>query len=94
MGNPLLGLEGGKRHQRTLTFDGLQYPTEADVRKALELTVSQVNAGAVAAKADAKFSAITALYRSEHLPTLEHSSRLSRMRIRDFHSGWTRVICL
>lgn len=69
------GWKNGKRHQRTLTFDGAKYPTEADVRKAIELTVSQVNAGAAVVTSDAKFSAITALYRSEHLPTLEHSTR-------------------
>lgn len=64
----------GKRHQRTLTFDAAQYPTEKDVRKALELTVSQVNAGTGAAKADCKFMDVCALYRQEHLPTLEHST--------------------
>ncbi|MGB6689397.1 MAG: site-specific integrase [Terracidiphilus sp.] len=65
----------GKRHQRTLTFDGARYPKEADVRKAIELNVSQVNSGTASEKVDAKFSAITALYRREHLPTLEHSTR-------------------
>ena len=67
--------KNGKRHQRTLTFDGAEYPTEKDVRRAIELTVSQVNAGSGAAKADAKFMDVCALYRQEHLPTLEHSTR-------------------
>jgi integrase len=67
--------KGGKRHQRTLTLDGSDYPTEKDARRAIELTVSQVNAGTGAAKADAKFMDICTLYRKEHLPTLEHSTR-------------------
>jgi integrase len=58
-----------------LLFDSAEYPTEKDVRKALELTVSQVNAGTGAAKADSKFMDVCALYRQEHLPTLEHSTR-------------------
>jgi integrase len=67
----------GKRHQRTQIFDGAQYKTEKDVRKAIELTVSQINSGTAGERADAKFAAITALYRTEHLPTLQHSSQLS-----------------
>ena len=34
-----------KRPQRTLTFDGIQYPTERDVRAALETTVVRVSTG-------------------------------------------------
>ena len=49
----------GKRYQRTLTFDGAQYRTEKDVRKAIELNVSQINSGTVGAMADAKFNAGT-----------------------------------
>jgi hypothetical protein len=48
----------------------LSNPNKKDVRRALELTVSQVNAGTDAAKADAKFMDVCALYRQEHLPTL------------------------
>lgn len=67
--------KSGKRHQRTLTLSGAEYPTEKDVRKAIELTVSQVNAGTGAANSDANFMDVCALYRAEHLPTLEHSTR-------------------
>ena len=68
-------LRNGKRYQRTQTFDPSKYPKEKDVRKAIEFTVSQVNAGTAGEMADAKFGAVTALYRSEHLPTLEHSTQ-------------------
>ena len=65
----------GKRYQRTLTFDGAQFRTEKDVRKAIELNVSRINSGTVGATADAKFNTITALYRTEHAPELQHSTR-------------------
>jgi integrase len=65
----------GKRWQRTLLFDPAKYPTEKKVREALELTVSQVNSGTAGEKADAKFGTITALYRADHIPTLDHSTR-------------------
>jgi integrase len=65
----------GKRFQRTQIYDGAQYHTEKSVRKAIELTVSQVNSGTAGEKSDAKFSSVTALYRSKHLPTLEHSTK-------------------
>ncbi|MGA3129703.1 MAG: tyrosine-type recombinase/integrase [Terracidiphilus sp.] len=74
---------GGKRHQRTLIFDPAEYPHEKDVRRALELTVSQVNSGNGAEKADAKFMAICNLYRQEHLPSLEHSTRYTNAYLLD-----------
>ena len=67
--------KGGKRYQRTLTFDGAQYRTEKDVRKAIELNVSQINSGKVGAMADAKFNAVPAFYRTEPAPELQHSTR-------------------
>ncbi len=59
----------GKRFQRTMTFQGTEYPKETDVRKAIELTVSQINAGTAGEKADAKFGAIITLYRRKFLPS-------------------------
>jgi hypothetical protein len=58
-----------------LTFDGAQYRTEKDVRKAIELNVSQINSGKVGAMADAKFNAVPAFYRTEPAPELQHSTR-------------------
>lgn len=65
----------GKRKQRCLTFDGNEYRTEKDVRKAIELTVSQINSGTASAKADSTFNEVTAIYRSDHLPGLQHSTQ-------------------
>ncbi len=67
----------GKRFQRTMTFQGTEYPKEADVRKAIELTVSQINSGTAGEKADARFSAIITLYRRKFLPS---ESRLFELK--------------
>jgi len=68
-------MKGGKRYQRTEILDPALYRTKKDLRKTIELTISQVNAGTAGEKADAKFGAVTNLYRAEHLPTLAHSTR-------------------
>ena len=67
----------GKRFQRSLTFQGTDYPNEADVRKAIELTVSQINSGTAGERADAKFGAIITLYRRKYLPS---ESRLLELK--------------
>jgi hypothetical protein len=53
----------GKRHQRTLIFDSVQYPTERDVRAALKTTVFRIIAGANPSRVEALFGAIIKLYR-------------------------------
>lgn len=65
----------GKRRQRCETYDGDQYSTEASVRTAIELTVWQINAGTAGGRADATFGTITAIYRKDHLPGLEHATQ-------------------
>src|SRR3974377_1966193 len=65
----------GTRKQKSLYFDGSEYPTEASVRKATQNEVAMVNAGNVRHKVAAKFGAIIAVYRNEHLPTLRHSTQ-------------------
>ena len=50
-----------------MTFQSTEYPKEADLRKAIELTVSQINSGTAGEKADAKFGAIITLYRRKFL---------------------------
>lgn len=78
-------MKNGDGHQRTEVYDGATYKPEKNVRRAQELTVSQINSGTAGERADAKFSAIIALYRKEHLPTLEHSSQLSsKYLLRDY----------
>jgi integrase len=65
----------GKRKQKSLYFEGVEYPTTSSVRKAIELQVTLANSDSQRAKVGAKFSALTLLYRNEHLHTLRHSTR-------------------
>jgi len=68
----------GKRFQRTMTFQGTEYPKEADVRKAIELTVSQINSGTAGEKVDARFGAIITLYRRKFLPSESRQLELKK----------------
>jgi integrase len=54
-------IKDGKRHQRTEIYDGVQYRTEKDVRKAVELTVSQISSETAGARTNAKFGTVTTL---------------------------------
>ncbi len=67
--------QNGKRYQKSLYYDTDDYPTEALVRKAIQTQVVLANTENERAKVGAKFEAITELYRSEHLPTLRHSTQ-------------------
>jgi integrase len=73
----------GKRHQKSLIFDGIQYPTERDVRKALEPTVVRVNAGTDRSQVESLFGTIIEIYRVKHLPSLEHSTRQTNAYLMD-----------
>jgi hypothetical protein len=61
-----------------MRFQGKVYAKEADVRKAIELTLSQVNSGTAGERADAKFGAIITLYRSKFLPSESRLLELKR----------------
>jgi integrase len=65
----------GKRTQKSLYFQKVDYPTQASVRKAITTQVDLVNSGNERSKVGAKFGAITELYRTKHLPTLRNSTR-------------------
>jgi hypothetical protein len=54
-GSRFSGKVNSKQHQIFLPFDGSKYSTVASARKAIEPTVSQVNAGTAGEKADATF---------------------------------------
>jgi len=78
---------GGKRTQKSLTFSGLEYANESDVQKAIELAVSQQNRDTERAKIDAHFGEIVELYRTEHLPGLEHSTRQTNTYLLNSYIG-------
>ena len=50
-----------------MTVQGTEYPKEADVRKAIEWTVSQINFGTTGENANAKFGLTITLYRRKIL---------------------------
>lgn len=58
-----------------MLFDGAEYATERDVRKAIQGQVVLANDGNERHKVAAKFGALTAIYRRDHLPTLKHSTQ-------------------
>jgi hypothetical protein len=66
----------GKRWPRTQIFDAAEYPDEEAVRKAIQLTVAQINEGAAGVKTDTKLGTLTEPYHKEHLPTLQHSTNV------------------
>lgn len=65
----------GKQKQKSLYFDGHEYPTKASVRKATQLQVALANTENERHKVAVKFGTIATLYRTEHLPTLRKSTR-------------------
>ncbi len=67
--------KGGKRIQKSLTFGGEDYRTANDVRKAIELDVVKQNRSTERHKVDASFSSPIDLFKDNHLPELEHSTR-------------------
>lgn len=87
VGGSLLRRLNGERFQCTKSFQGTEYPEEADGRKAIELTVSQINSGTAGEKADAKFGAIITLYRRKFLPSesrlLELKKKLHKVFLTD-----------
>jgi integrase len=84
----------GKQHQKSLYFQGSEYPTKASVQKAINPQIVMANGEEnQRAKIGAKFGAIAALYRREHLPTLRKSTReKNAYLLKDFiELKWTDV---
>jgi hypothetical protein len=65
----------GKRKLKVQTFDSLKYPTERDVRKAVEGQLSALNAGTLGGKLAATLGTIIERYMSEDFLTLRHSTQ-------------------
>jgi hypothetical protein len=65
----------GKRKLKVETFDSLKYPTERDVRKAVEGQLSALNAGTLGGKLAATLGTIIERYMAEDFLTLLHLLR-------------------
>src|ERR1017187_3717374 len=69
------GTVDGKQTYKSSYFNGMEYPTEASVKTALQHKVILTNSKAGKVKVDAFFNVIIELYREKHLPGLEHSTQ-------------------
>lgn len=75
----------GKRQLKVQTFDPLKYPTERDVRKAVEGQLSALNAGTLGGKIAATLGTIMDRYIAEEMPTLRHSTQTTNLSLLETH---------
>jgi integrase len=74
-----------KRKLKVQTFDCVKYPTERDVRKAVEGQLSALNAGTLAGKVNATLGAIIDRYMLEEFTALRHSTQTTNKSLIDLH---------
>lgn len=77
--------ESGKRKRVVQTFDSVKYPTERDVRLAVQGQLAAINAGTMAGKVSATFGTILDRYESEELPKLRHSTQTTNKSLIKVH---------
>jgi integrase len=75
----------GKRKLKVQTFDSAKYPTERDVRKAVEGQLSALNAGTLGGKVAATLGTIIDRYMTEEFPALRHSTQTTNKSLIDLH---------
>ena len=75
----------GVRKLKVQTFDSAKYPTERDVRKAVEGQLSALNSGTLGGKVDATLGTIIDRYMREEFPALRHSTQTTNKSLIDLH---------
>ncbi|MGA2674175.1 MAG: tyrosine-type recombinase/integrase [Terracidiphilus sp.] len=75
----------GKRKLKVQTFDSAKYPTERDVRKAVEGQLSALNAGTLGGKVAATLGTVIDRYMTEEFPALRHSTQTTNKSLIDLH---------
>ncbi len=75
----------GKRKLKVQTFDAAKYPTERDVRRAVEGQLSALNAGTLGGKINATLGTIIDRYMLEEFPTLRHSTQTTNRSLIELH---------
>jgi integrase len=75
----------GKRKLKVQTFDSVMYPTERDVRKAVEGQLSALNAGTLGGRVAATLGTIIDRYMVEEFPALRHSTQTTNQSMLDLH---------
>jgi integrase len=75
----------GKRKLKVQTFDSVKYPTERDVRKAVEGQLGALNAGTLGGRVGATVGTLIDRYLIEELPTLRHSTQSTNLSLIKLH---------
>ena len=75
----------GARKLKVQTFDSVKYPTERDVRIAVEGQLSALNAGTLGGKVNATLGTIIDRYMLEDFLTLRHSTQTTNKSLIDLH---------
>jgi integrase len=75
----------GKRKLKVQTFDAAKYPTERDVRIAVEGQLSALNAGTLGGKVAATLGTVIDRYMREEFPALRHSTQTTNRSLIDLH---------
>jgi integrase len=75
----------GKRKLKVQTFDSIKYPTERDVRKAVEGQLGALNAGTLGGRVGATVGNLIDRYLKEELPTLRHSTQSTNLSLIKLH---------
>ena len=75
----------GKRKLKVQTFDSVKYPTERDVRIAVEGQLSSLNASTLGGKVAATLGTIIDRYMAEEFLALRHSTQTTNKSLLDLH---------
>src|ERR1700739_2457222 len=75
----------GKRKLKVQTFDSLKYPTDRDVRKAVESQLAALNSGTLAGTLAATIGTIIERCMAEDFLTLRHSTQTTNKRLINLH---------
>jgi integrase len=77
--------EKGKRRRVVQTFDSVKYPTERDVRLAVQGQLAALNADTLAGKVNVTFGMVLDRYLDEELPKLRHSTQTTNKSLIELH---------
>lgn len=75
----------GKRKLKVQTFDSVKYPTERDVRLAVQPQLAALNAGTLGSKVTATLGTIIDRYLTEEFPSLRHSTQTTNRSLLNLH---------
>jgi integrase len=75
----------GVRRMKVQTFDSVSYPTERDVRLAVQGQLASLNADTLAGKVEMTFGMLVDRYIKEELPKLQHSTQTTNTSLLNLH---------